>query len=164
MSLQPRTKAAVMSAIQLAIGKSGGIEEAATLFGLNALRFSAVVDGKADVPPQWVDAFIAYGNGRVGANGFKVIRNHAIAHAVSAASAARGKKTAKTSSLSRSKLIRIDGQLRLLEPENKLPHGAVYVDTINNKSVYMDGRLKDKYMNTPYCEVRYLSKPEKKAK
>jgi hypothetical protein len=164
MSLQPRTKAAVMSAIQLAIGKAGGIEEAATLFGLNALRFSAVIDGKADVPPQWVDAFIAYGNGRVGANGFKVIRNHAIAHAVSAASAARGKKTAKTSRLSRNKLIRIDGQLRLLEPDNKLPYGAVYIDTINNKSVYMDGRLKDKYMDTPYCEVRYLSKPDKKAK
>jgi hypothetical protein len=151
MSLQPRTKEAVFSAMRFAVENFGGFFEAAKALTINELRFSSVIDEKCDVPPQWVDAFIAYGQGHVGAHGFKVVRNKYL-ESINVAKSTKSRAGIMKRSGSTNKLIRIGGQLRLLPKETPLPAGAVYVSVVAGSSVYLDGKLKAKYQSMAMCE------------
>lgn len=164
--LQPRTKAAVMKGVELAVERLGGVASAAFSLGLKYERFSGVVAGKSEVPPQWVDGFIAYGDGRVGVDGFLAMRKKFLLSQSVMSGLKAGKARAKDSktgtikrmAVERYKLIQIGSELRLIEPNAELPKNARYLYRYDNQSVYMDGKLRYRFLATPLCERERIVK------
>lgn len=156
--MTPQTKIAAFKGIAAAVERFGDIASAATALGVNAERLDGVSRDKLPIPPQWVDGLIAFGEGRVSCDGFKMMReryylkNGINRHAGTLPNAKKGKSLIPPP-LSKYKLIRIIGQkLRLMPPYQELPHGAVFVNTICNRPVYIDGRLRDVFLSMEVLE------------
>lgn len=155
--MTPQTKIAAFNGIAAAIARFGDITAAASALGVNADRLDGVSREKLPIPPQWVDGLIAFGEGRVSCDGFKMMREryyqkNGIANHLGATSAAkRGVKG--SSPLECYKLIRLVGQkLRLMPPDQSLPSGAVFVNTICNKPVYIEGKLRVAFLSVQILE------------
>lgn len=155
--MTPQTKIAVFKGIGLAVERFGDLENVARLFGVKLERLESVANDKTPVPPQWVDGLIAFGEGRISVDGFKsyrerYMRNHSVR--VSTKGTVDGRPNYET--LRRYKLIRIESKLRLLPPFTKLPHGAVFVDKICNRPVYLEGKLRENFLSEQIVEPHHL--------
>lgn len=166
--MQPKTKEAVFNGINVAIERFGSVGFAASALGIEPLRFQGVVDGKLPVPQQWIEAFIAYGHGNVGAAGFKELRNKVVANIANLSKTVSPPIRSTTTKLSHAlvadktyRLIRLHGELRLLPPDKAMPDGALAVYDVNNRKVYVDGSLRACHLSIKICEDKYL-KPIKK--
>lgn len=156
--MTPQTKIAAFKGIAVAVERFGDIAAAATALGINAERLDGVSRDKLPIPPQWVDGLIAFGEGRVSCDGFKMMREryyhiNGISRHAGVLPSGKAGKSVVAPPLSKYKLIRIVGQrLRLMPPHQDLPHGAVFVNTLCNRPVYIDGKLRDIHLSIEVLE------------
>lgn len=162
--MEPAKLEAVFCGIKIALDKFGGVDAAADALALKADRLKAVVARKMPVPPQWVEGFIAYGQGEVGSTGFIKMRNKFLANQRRTSRVSASKNGSQTEfDKSKYKLIRIFGQFRLIPPTAKPPMGGLYLDRVDNRPVYFEGRLRNTFLGVPICEEYLLDFDKKKA-
>lgn len=154
--MTPQTKIAVFNGIAEAVTRFGDIEAAAEALGVRADRLDGVARDKLPIPPQWVDGLIAFGEGRVSCDGFKMMREryyqkNGMVKQLVGSTARKGRNG--SSHLENHKLIRLVGQkLRLIPPNQGLPLGAIFVSSICNRPVYIDGKLRETFFTVQVLE------------